>query len=183
MNHAMIGTSATVHSTTKWRAVASLVVLALVLAHLSWEHTHGGVKSHHFLQRADMPAMSNWWNLLLLPVLAWWLGGRVVKSGRCWQRVLLGGGMAVFAGIALSSAFLVGWEDAAAAVFGALILSTLVAPLFRSEYFFGLVLGLTATFGAVIALTLASVLAAIAWALQRGLYPVVERLWRRMRSR
>ena len=38
-------------------------------AHLAWEHFNGGVASHHFLNRADLPAISNAWGLLLLPTL------------------------------------------------------------------------------------------------------------------
>src|SRR5467141_3234537 len=56
--------------------LTGLVVLA-ELAHLTWEHFNGGVISHHILHRSDMPAISNWWSLLLLPSLTWFLIGRI----------------------------------------------------------------------------------------------------------
>ena len=49
------------------------------LAHLTWEHFHGGIRSHHFLNSADMPAISNAWGALLLPLLAWFLSAFIAK--------------------------------------------------------------------------------------------------------
>ena len=48
-----------------------VVALFASVAHLAWEHTHGGVQSHHFLARPDLPAISNWWGLIILPSLGW----------------------------------------------------------------------------------------------------------------
>ena len=49
------------------------------LAHLTWEHFHGGIRSHEFLNSADMPAISNAWGALLLPALAWFLSAFIQK--------------------------------------------------------------------------------------------------------
>lgn len=37
------------------------------LAHLAWQHLHGGIASHHILDRADLPAISNGWSGLVIP--------------------------------------------------------------------------------------------------------------------
>lgn len=48
-----------------WCVIAMALLFAMTL--LAWEYTHGGVVSHHFLDRRDMPAISNWWSLAVLP--------------------------------------------------------------------------------------------------------------------
>src|SRR6185312_11324004 len=52
----------------QWYVVALAALFAIAM--LAWEYTHGGVVSHHFLDRRDMPAVSNWWSLAVLPLLA-----------------------------------------------------------------------------------------------------------------
>ena len=51
------------------RIYLTVAVLLAEIGHLAWEHFHGGIASHHFLNRADMPAVSNGWGLLLLPAI------------------------------------------------------------------------------------------------------------------
>jgi hypothetical protein len=50
-------------------ALIPLAALIFALAHLGFEHLNGGVKTHHFLARTDLPGFSNWFGLLVLPVL------------------------------------------------------------------------------------------------------------------
>ena len=38
------------------RVLLTAAVAVLVAAHLGWEHLDGGVRSHHLLDRADLPA-------------------------------------------------------------------------------------------------------------------------------
>lgn len=47
-------------------AISTLYIWAL----LAYEHLNSGVVSHHLLQREDLPAISNWWGALVLPLLA-----------------------------------------------------------------------------------------------------------------
>ena len=54
-------------------ALSSLVFVAALLAH---EHLHGGVRSHHLLDRPDVPAVSNLLGLAVPPMLGWLLGVR-----------------------------------------------------------------------------------------------------------
>jgi hypothetical protein len=64
------------------RSLRSRVALAVAVVEwtwLVWRHFHGGMPSHHFLDRADMPAISNGWGGLLLPWMTWFLLGRVQR--------------------------------------------------------------------------------------------------------
>ena len=58
---------------TRARRTITVLVALAELGHLAWEHFHGGVVSHHLLNRADLPAISNAWGAVFLPALAWFL--------------------------------------------------------------------------------------------------------------
>lgn len=47
------------------------VILGTVTAalQLGWEHTRGGILRHHLLNDASLPAISNLWALLVMPML------------------------------------------------------------------------------------------------------------------
>ncbi len=46
---------------------------------LIWQYFHGGVPSHHILNREELPAFSNWWGGILIPLLTWFLLYRIQK--------------------------------------------------------------------------------------------------------
>ena len=46
---------------------------------LIWQYLNEGIPSHHLLQRADLPEISNWWGAILLPALSWGLLVRIKK--------------------------------------------------------------------------------------------------------
>ena len=91
------------------------------LAHLAWEHFHGGIRSHHFLNSAGMPAISNAWGALLLPLLAWFLSAFIQKrialtsdakdsSQKLPTSIVVGFLGALLFGILLSASFTNGYE-------------------------------------------------------------------------
>ena len=169
-----------------------LVILAELL-HLTWEATHGGVASHHLLNRADLPAISNWWGALLLPLLAWFLFGHVIRRERLRSGVIghgFGHGFALHKdvvvgfvgallyGIALAVAFRQGAETITTSLFLGMFVAALLLPVYRVEALLGFVLGMTFTFGAVLPLivgTLVATLSAILHFLLRFLVRQVSR--------
>ena len=165
-----------------------LVILAELL-HLTWEATHGGVVSHHLLNRADLPAISNWWGALLLPLLAWFLFGHVIRRERLRSRaighgfalhrdVVVGFVGALLYGLALSVAFRQGAETITTSLFMGMFVAALLLPVYRVEALLGFVLGMTFTFGAVLPLivgTLVATLSATLHFLRRFLVRQVSR--------
>jgi hypothetical protein len=167
--------------------LTGFVVLA-ELAHLMWEHFNGGVISHHIFHRSDMPAISNWWGLLLLPALTWFLMGRIERrialhsggkeaASKLPVRVVVGFIGALLFGILLSVAFAGHYESIVSYLFGGMLLLALILPVYRAECVLGFILGMTFTFGAVLPTVAASIIGAGSAVIHLVLRPVVVRLW------
>lgn len=169
--------------THRWQWYVVAVATLVAAAHLGWEHTHGGVAAHHVLHRSDMPAISNWWGLVVLPVLGWLASWSVLRRTAegpgALPKALAGALGAVLVGVALSASFRAGYEQVASYIFLGALLSGVVLPVYRAEYVLGFVLGMVFVFGAVLP-TLAALVAvaisaivhflirpAIAWAVRR----------------
>ncbi len=172
-------------------AFVALVALG-GMAHIAWEYFHGGVVSHHFLARADMPAISNWWGLLLLPALAWFVTGRVEQRiGRGMSAdsaqtniptgVMFGFfGALIFAG-ALAFSFANGYPKVAEYLFQAILLLAILLPVYRAECVLGFVLGMTLAVGAVLPTVIGTVIAALSAIVHLLIRPVLVQLWRRFK--
>ena len=176
----------------QWRVCVTMLVVLLELTHLAWEHFHGGVRVHHFLARSDMPAMSNWWGLLLLPVLAWFVTGRLQKrialnfdgedaTSKLPVSIAAGFAVALLFGILLSVSFTRGDETIAAYLFECILLLALLLPIYRAECVLGFVLGMTFTFGAMLPTFIGSVIAALSAVMHFYVYPFFTWLWRSLK--
>jgi hypothetical protein len=167
------------------RTSIALAALLAAAAHLAWEASHGGVRTHHLLQSASMPGFSNFWGLLILPALGGWAGWRVERRLAAGARpagVLLAGGIALALGLALSAAFLSGSEDLSLAVFVTIGALALLGPGYRAECGLGLMLGMFVIFGPVIPTLIGGVLTAISAILHRLLWPLLQRAWTARRA-
>ena len=178
------------------RIYLTVAVLLAEIGHLAWEHFHGGIASHHFLNRADMPAVSNAWGLLLLPVMSWFLGGIALRRSMATAAAVTinaPGGQAEAAGLArgvfvgffagllfgasLAATFSLGYQDVTSILFFGMLLLALVFRVYRAECVLGFVLGMTFTFGAILPALVASVTAVISAVAHRVLYPLARRVW------
>lgn len=161
-----------------------LAMLGFAMLQLAYEHFTGGVQAHHFLARGDLPSISNWYALLVLPLL----GGLVALRARAHPSVLQWAGVPVPVGAAMAAALIYGavlaisFELGAVtvtnAVFVGLFVLALLVPLYRVEFLAGFVLGMTLTFGPVLPLLIASIVA-LASLITRA---VGIWLWKRLRA-
>jgi hypothetical protein len=154
------------------RVTATAAVAVAEWAFLTWQHVHGGVPSHHFLDRTDMPAISNWWGGLVLPCMSWLLLGRVQRRiasqlGAATRQAAIGFIGALGFGVLLSVFFMRGDDQVAGVMFELLFLIALVVPIYRAEYLLGFVLGMAYTFGGVLPSIVGSVVALIALVIHR----------------
>ena len=158
------------------------------MAHLAWEQLNDGIKSHHFLAMKEMPAISNWWGLLLLPILAWFLAGSIQKridfqsngkdsKSQVLASIVVGGVASLIFGILLSFFFTNGNENITSYLFFGMLLLALILPIYRAECLLGFVLGMTFTFGAVLPAFIGSIVAAVSALVHLYIIPGLGRLW------
>jgi hypothetical protein len=163
-------------------AAAPVVAFAVAIAHLAWELTHGGIRSHHLLNQADLPAVSNSWGLLVLPLLGWitayFVRRRATTSALALAAAFCG---SLALGLALSAAFRLDLSNVAAGLFFTILLSGLVLRTYRAEYAFGFVLGMTFVFGSVLPTLVAMVAGMVSALAHFVVYPGVVAVYKRLR--
>jgi hypothetical protein len=178
----------------RWRLYFTALVVLFELAHLAWEHFNGGVRSNHVLDRSDLPAISNGWGALLLPVLTWFLTGRIQRrialhSGgkeavsKFPASVVVGFVGSLLFGILLSASFANGYETISSYLFLGMFVLALLLPVYRAECVLGFILGMTFTFGAVLPTVVGSIIAAVSAVIHFFVRPVLVRLWTRLKKR
>jgi hypothetical protein len=153
----------------RFPALLPLAALAFAAVHLAIEHLAGGVKSHHLLNRSDLPAISNWFGLVTLPLLGFVLGLRV--SSHVSEERLAGFPRPILAALVgallyaacLAASFEAGATNLTPFIFAGLFILALALPVYRAEYVVGFVLGMTFTFGSVLPLLVAAVIAALSF--------------------
>lgn len=170
------------------RATATAAVAVAEWAFLAWQHGHGGVPGHHFLDRADMPAISNWWGGLVLPCITWFLLGRVQRRiaspvGAAMRDATIGFIGALGFAVLLSIFFARGDDQVTGVMFELLFVTALVVPIYRAEYLLGFVLGMACTFGGVLPSVVGVIVALIALLIHRYLRAALLFLGRKLRAR
>lgn len=163
------------------------LVTALIFTFLLWEHFHGGVTSHHILHSEDLPAISNWWSGLLLPILTWFLLTRVEKrldqngtetqqSNNAMNKVDWIFMVGLMLGIVLAASFTYAFRPFLDNVLYILIVLSFFIPLYYAEFILGFILGMTYTFGAILPTVFILVIAGIGWVTYRYIRPLILRL-------
>lgn len=146
------------------RVSLTLAVAATMGGVLAWQHFKGGVPSHSFMARDDMPSISNWWGVVTLPLLTWFALGNVaarLAAGRVTERAAIGGALgALLFGLVLAVSYEIGFNVIPGMQVRILPLIALLLPIYRAEYLLGFVLALAYTFGGVLPIILGSVFAA-----------------------
>jgi len=168
------------------RILITGIVTILILGLLLWEHVHDGVPSHHILHQKDMPEISNWWSGLFLPILTWILVGKIInrieKQATPTKQdkpetgnvlILFGVGLAF--GIILAVSFMQDYKPFLDNVLYILLILSLIAPIFYSEFILGFVLGMTYTFGALIPTVFILIMASIGFIVFRFIRPLCQK--------
>ena len=168
------------------RLIGALAALLLEAAQLAWEHAHGGVVHHHLLNRADLPAISNGWGLVLLPALTWYLLGRVLQRSAPQAsgspeavppRIVAAFAGSLLFGLLLSSSFAAGLSSLTDLLFQGLLVLALLLPVYRAECVLGFVLGMSFVFGVALPLLVATIIAALSALIRATIHPLLVRLW------
>jgi len=164
------------------------LVTLITWSMLIWQCLHEGVPSHHLLHQADLPAVSNWWGGLLLPVLSWVMLGRIQKrilrqaaedQAQYATFVLAGFICALSYGAMLSFAFINGYEEGASVLFYGILFFALFWKVYREEYLLGFILSMSVTTGAVLPTLFAAIIGVVA----AIIYTVVHYIWSVIQAR
>lgn len=168
------------------RMIGTLCVLAFILLHLGLEYFQGGIRSHHVLNQADLPEISNVWGLLL-PLVAWFLLGTLerrlaqTEDAHAGKKALFSGVVVLSASVALIVSFELGQSAITELIFQGFLLAAVFLPFYRAEFFLAVALGMTFAFGAILPSGVATVLATIAAISQLLLWPLLQWCWRLLR--
>ena len=152
--------------TTKWYFIG--LVSLITWSILIWQYLHEGVPSHHLLNRSDLPAISNWWGSVLLPVLSWIMLGRIQKrllqtspaqTSLCLKHSYIGFLLAFMYGVMLSLTFFNGYAHISSIIFPGILLFAIFFKVYREEFVLGFILSMSFGFGAVLPTIFATIIA------------------------
>lgn len=160
------------------------IVTIAICAFLTWDHYHGGVPSHHLFANKNLPSISNWWGLLLLPILTWFLlyriNKRVIKENTGngnmtinQKNILYRFAGALLFGILLSLFFEFNFSDIPGFMILGVFPLALIFPIYRAECLLGFVIGMTYTFGTVLPTLIGSILTMVAAILYIYIRPAI----------
>ncbi|WP_440053823.1 hypothetical protein ACSLBF_13115 [Pseudoalteromonas sp. T1lg65] len=138
------------------RATVAMLIAVCMFQTLCivWESMNGGVLTHHFFMRKDLPGISNWWGFIILPVLVLLVSLNIKKraaklenlpdsSQQLYRNAGLAFAVMLIVSVAQSIVFSLGYHQAAMLILLGLLVAALVFPLHRGEYILGYVLGST----------------------------------------
>lgn len=144
------------------------VVTITIWSLLTWQYFNEGVPSHYLFQNPEYPELSNWWGALLLPVLSWFLLGRIKKriisspeESRLLltKQVIISLLLSLIYGAILSLTFLYGYAEVSSVLFPGILFFALFVRVYREEFILGFILSMSFTFGAVLPTIFAALIA------------------------
>jgi hypothetical protein len=175
----------------KLRLIITVIISILILGLLLWDYFHGGVPSHHILDQKNLPAISNWWSGILLPILTWILLGKIksriekqTKTDSHYKSemtsILGRFSIGLVFGIILSVSFINNYKPFLDNVLYLLLILSFIIPIFFSEFILGFVLGMTYTFGAILPTAFILIMAAIGFVIYRFIRLLIMKMTKKL---
>ncbi|WP_247671233.1 hypothetical protein [Pseudoalteromonas sp. MMG005] len=138
-----------------------IIVVIFQICHLSWEYFNGGIVTHHILMRSDLPGISNWWGLIILPSLVFITFIRIKRRlltrahealslSDFYRNILIGFMGMLLVSLLASLAFSFGLQNIAVYMLMGLMITALFIPLHKAECILGYVMGAAFFTGPVI---------------------------------
>lgn len=166
---------------TKIKFYLTLLVSLTAWGTLIWQHTHQGVASHYLLHRSDLPAISNWWGGVLLPLLTWGLMTLASKKAQATEQTsssniiypLL---LAFVYGAVIAACFKLGYSAVSAVMFWGLLFISLFYKIYRAEFLLGFVLSMSVVFGAVLPTLFGVIITTLGFVIYQVSHWLIQRL-------
>jgi signal transduction histidine kinase len=145
---------------TKTKIIITSIISLVVWSLLAWDYNHGGVPSHHILNKKEMPAISNWWGAILMPIFSWFLLSRI-KETEPLKRLLFGFLISLLFAVTISLLFTYNVHDVPGYIILSILVIAILFPIYRAECVLGFVLGMIYTFGPVLPVLISGILAGL----------------------
>lgn len=141
----------------KTKIITTIVIAFLVLAMLLLEHFRGGVISHHLFDNENLPKISNWWGLLIIPTISWFALSLIQKDNiinkdtqKPISKSQIYGFIAGFLfGVVMTLLFY-----SSLGIHNYLLMLTfaiaLFIPIYKPEYYLGFILSMSYGFGGIL---------------------------------
>lgn len=153
---------------SRTKILITTIVAVFILSLLLLEYFRGGVISHHLLARKDMPKISNWWGILIVPLTTWVMLTLIQKrhkSSANHQKLVFKQEFYGFIGAFIFGVIITVLFYNAPEFPGYLLLMTFVLalfiPIYRPEYFLGFILSMAYGFGGILPVMFGLVLFAV----------------------
>ncbi len=162
---------------TKNKLLFVLIITILILLHVIWDYTHGGVPVHHILADENMPGVSNWWGCITIPILSWLLLSLTQKR---IQKIphqsnsIVGFVTSICLGIFISILWEIRMENLIPYVICFPVVFSVIKRVHYPEYLLGFILGLVYTFGGILPLAIGAflyIMSFLVWNLFKKVIP------------
>ncbi|MFK7952499.1 MAG: hypothetical protein AB8B73_06605 [Ekhidna sp.] len=139
----------------KNRIIVTVLFTVYTLLLILWDYSHGGVPIHYLFESDDLPGISNWWGVLIVPVFSWIILKRISNrddhidySGA--KYILLRFLLAAVFGIIVSMFFFSEVDVMVSYLMVALLAISFFFPLYKGEFLLGYVMSTLFAFGTFI---------------------------------
>lgn len=164
-------------------SIASIIILGLLI----WQHYHNGVPSHHILNKENLPEISNWWGAIWIPILTWFLSGRIVNRIKkqkllahqhknqylkIYGLFLLG----IIFGLSVALSFTYDFKLLLDNIIYIFLFLSLFVPIFYAEFILGFIFGMTYTFGAILPTAFILIITGLGFLIYRFIRPLILRV-------
>jgi hypothetical protein len=151
---------------SRFKTIGITLIIGFTGITLAWDQYHGGVPVHHLLMDKEMPGISNWWGLLILPLFGWITLHKMElslsqKDGK--RNLIRLFAFGFLTGITIAIAFVNEANPVLENVPYGLLLIALCCPVYHSAFMLGFVIAMFTTFGPVIPVLFICVVAIAGW--------------------
>ena len=157
------------------RLLLTAVVSFYTGVYLLWQHSTTGVPAHHLLHDPQLPAISNWWGLLILPLVTWCLTTLINKRYGLYypKKVWLQLGAASLYALTMTLLFYAGYMSLVSLLAVPFILFvSLFFPVYQAPFLLAYVVVSSAGFGAFIPTLGGFIVAAMAYVTHHFIRPI-----------
>lgn len=129
---------------------------------LIYQHFNGGVPSHHFMANEAYPEISNWYGVIVIALFAFFTCQHFNKN-EFTKKTLLESIVAFLYGIGIFICFNHDYSEVTKIMFLGLFVIGLLYPIYRIHIYFGIVIGMTYGFGAILPAVMIGLAVVLSW--------------------